>query len=64
MIFQEMRFTLRDGRTIRIKSPEVKDAKNLLNHIVKVASSTDYLLSEPEDFDKYYQDISKEESLI
>lgn len=64
MIFQEKCYILRDGRKISIKSPEVEDANMLLNHIVKVASSTDYLLSEPEDFGKYYQDISKEEALI
>ena len=38
------------------KSPEVSDAKMLVNSIIKIAGSTDNLLSAPEDFDKYLKD--------
>lgn len=64
MICAPKEFILKNGQKVIIKSPEVKDAQELINQIIGVASSTDYLLSVPEDFNKYVEDIKKEEDFI
>ena len=64
MLYSPKEFILRDGTKILLKSPEVSDARMLLDNIIKIASSTNYLLSEPEDFNKYLEDITKEEAFI
>ena len=61
MIYRKKEFVLKDGTKLILKSPEVSDAKMLLDQIVKTTSQTDYLLSTPNDFD---EDISKEEEFI
>ena len=64
MIYKSKEFILKDGTKVVFKTPEVEDAKKLLNHIIAVASSTNNLLSEPKDFQKYLDDISLEEKYI
>ena len=64
MIYQAKEFTLMNGLKVVLKTPEISDAKKILNQIITVAKSTDYLLSTPEDFKKYIDDISKEEEFI
>ena len=64
MIIQPKEFVLKNGLKVVVKTPEVKDAYNVINHIIAVAKSTHYLLSEPEDFQKYLDDITKEEERI
>ena len=64
MIYEAKEFTLKNGLKVIIKSPEVSESLNVLNHVVKVAKSTHYLLSEAEDYDMYYQNIKLEEDFI
>lgn len=64
MIFQRKEVALKDGSKVIFKTPEVGDAKKLLDHIIAVASSTNNLLSEPKDFQKYLDDITLEEKYI
>ena len=64
MIYAPQEFVLKNGQKVIIRSPEVEDAQELINQIIDVASSTNYLLSVPEDFNKYIEDIKKEEDLI
>lgn len=64
MIYPAKEFVLKNGLKVIVKSPEVSDALNLLDSVVNVAKSTDFLLGEPEDYDKYYQDIKLEEDFI
>ena len=64
MIFQRKEVTLKDGSKVTFKTPEVGDATKLLDHIIAVAASTNNLLSEPRDFQKYLDDISLEEKYI
>ena len=64
MIYQKKEFILKNGTKLLLKSPGVSDARMLINQIVTAASQTDYLLSTPEDFEKYLKDISKEEDFI
>ena len=64
MIFPRKEVVLKDGTKVVFKSPEVSDAKMLVNSIIKIAGSTDNLLSAPEDFDKYLKDITLEEKYI
>lgn len=64
MIYEAHEFTLKNGLKVTIKSPEVSDALKLLDNIVNVSESTNYLLSEPEDYDIYYKDIKLEEDFI
>ena len=64
MIYDAKEFTLKNGIKVILRSPEVSDAQKLINQIVSVAGSTEYLLSTPEDFDAYKKDIKKEEDFI
>ena len=64
MIYEAKEFVLKDGTTVVLKTPEIGDASKLLHNIIAVASSTDYLLSVPEDFDAFVKDIKKEEEYI
>ena len=64
MIYKAKEFILKDGSKVTFKSPSESDAPNLLDSIVKCATSTDYLLSSKEDFDKFYKDITLEEKFI
>ena len=64
MIYEAHEFTLKNGLKVTIKSPEVSDALKLLDNIVNVSKSTNYLLSEPEDYDIYYKDITLKETIF
>lgn len=64
MIYAAKEFTLKNGLKVTVKSPEVSDALKVLNHITKVSKTTHYLLSEPEDYDIYYQNMKLEEDFI
>ena len=64
MIYKEKLFKLKDGSFAIAKSPKTSDALKLLNNIIRVASVTHELLSEPEDFKPFLDDISKEEKFI
>ena len=64
MIYKAKEFILKDGTKAIFKTPEVSDAKMLLNNIISVANVTDNLLSSAEDFSKLVQDISLEENFI
>ena len=64
MIYEPKEFILKDGRKVIFKTPEISDAKKLLNSIITVANSTDFLLSTEQDFEHYVKDITKEENFI
>ena len=64
MIYQAKQFSLKNGLKVTIKSPEANDSLKLLDNIVSVSKSTNYLLSQPEDYDIYYQNIKLEEDYI
>ena len=64
MIYQPQEFTLKDGTNVLLKTPDSGDAQKLLDSIIAVSRTTDYLLSAPQDYDKYLKDISKEEDFI
>ena len=62
MFYSVKEFTLKDGSKVVLKSPELSDAKMLLDQIIKATSQTDYLLSTPNDFDP--NNIEAEEAFI
>ena len=64
MIYQAKDFFLKDGTKVTLKTPEISDAQKLLDNIIEISASTDYLLSTPKDYDIYLQDMSKEEGFI
>ena len=64
MIYAPKEFTLKNGQKVILRSPEKEDAEELINQVISVAESTDFLLSVPEDFNKYLEDMKKEEDLI
>ncbi|MBO4666989.1 MAG: GNAT family N-acetyltransferase [Bacilli bacterium] len=64
MIYPAHEFTLKNGLKVLIKSPEISDAKMLLDNVVNVCKTTPFLLSEVEDYDKYYQNMKLEEDFI
>ena len=64
MIYEKKDFILKNGLKISIKSPSASDAKKLLDNITMISSSTPFLLSEPEDYDHYYQNMKLEEDFI
>ena len=64
MIYQRKEFVLKDGTKVVFKTPEVSDAKQLLDSITAVCDATDYLLSASEDFQRYYENLTIEEDFI
>jgi len=64
MLYPRKEFILRDGTKVIFKTPDVSDARQLLDNIITIATSTDNLLSTPEDFESFVKDISKEEKFI
>ena len=64
MITQPKEYVLKNGLKVVVKTPEIEDALNLVNHIIAVAGSTHFLLSEPKDFQKYLDDIDLEKELL
>ena len=64
MIIQPKEYVLKNGLKVVVKTPEIDDALNLVNHIIAVAGSTHFLLSEPKDFQKYLDDIDLEKELL
>lgn len=64
MIYEAKEFTLKNGLKVVIKTPEISDARNLLDSIINVSATSDYITSLPEDYQPYLDDISKEEAFI
>ena len=64
MIFEEKEYVLKNGLKIILKTPEIKDAKMLLNNIITCTKESEYLLSTERDFQKYIDDITLEEKFI
>lgn len=64
MIYPKKEFVLKDGTKVVLKTPEVSDAKQLLDSITAVCNATNYLLSASEDFIKYYENLKIEEDFI
>ena len=64
MIYSPKEFTLKNGLKVVFRSPEVEDAEKVLDQIISVAGTTDFLLSTPEDFDEFRRDIKKERDFI
>lgn len=64
MIYKPQEFVLKDGNKVILKTPEIEDAQMLIDNIVSVASSTDNLLSTPEDFNRVIKDINLEKQWI
>ena len=61
MIYAERKFTLKNGRTVTLKTPEEKDAAEMLTLIKALCRYSPYLLSSPEDFGN---DPEKERAFI
>ena len=64
MIYSAKEFTLKNGLKVILKSPGISDAPKLLDSIIKTSATTDYITSLPEDYQKYLDDMSKEEAFI
>lgn len=64
MIYAAKEFTLKNGLKVVIKTPEISDARNLLDSIINVSATSDFITSLPEDYQPYLDDISKEEAFI
>lgn len=61
MIYSEKEFIVKDNLKVVLKTPEVSEAKELLEFIKKITGQTDFLLSSSEDF-KF--DVEGEEKWI
>lgn len=64
MIYQAKEFTLKNGLKVVVKTPEKSDARGLLQNIIDISATTDFITSLPEDYQVYLDDISKEETFI
>ena len=53
MVFEEMRFQLKDGREAVLRSPCEADAEEMLHFITKASGETDFLLRSPEEWAGY-----------
>ncbi|HPX00279.1 MAG TPA: GNAT family N-acetyltransferase [Sedimentibacter sp.] len=49
MVFNEKTITLKNGERCLLRSPEAKDAAEMLNYLKKSAAETDFLLRYPEE---------------
>ncbi len=49
MIIPEEKLTLKDGRTVTVRSPEEKDAQALLDYLNKTSEETHFLIRYPEE---------------
>lgn len=50
MIFNEIKFELKDGREALLRSPREEEAEEFLQFISKASGETDYLMKYPEEF--------------
>ena len=64
MIYGPKEFILKDGRKVILKSPEISDAKKLLDDILIVSGQSNNLLSSPEDFLSYEDPLKREQDFI
>lgn len=62
MKYAQREITLKDGRKCILRSPEKKDAAEMLRYMVKVLGETPYLMSSPEEFAA--MPVEKEEAYI
>lgn len=53
MIFEEKKIILKDGTEAVLKTPEIKDAKTLLNNVKVTAIETDFFSRSIEDWDGF-----------
>ncbi len=53
MIFEEKKIILKDGTEAVLKTPEIKDAKTLLNNVKVTAVETDFFSRSIEDWDGF-----------
>ena len=49
MVFEEIRFPLKDGREALLRSPREADAEEMLRFITQASGETAYLMRHPED---------------
>lgn len=64
MIFEAKEYTLKNGQKVILKSPEISDAPKMIDCIIDVSRTTDYITSLPEDYQVYLDDMKKEEALL
>lgn len=50
MRLEEKQIILKNGKEAILKSPQVEDAENMLNFIIKACGETEYLLRYPEEY--------------
>ncbi|MBO4338031.1 MAG: GNAT family N-acetyltransferase [Lachnospiraceae bacterium] len=62
MVFKEKEFELKDGRKALFRSPCDKDAKEMLQFIIKASGETDFLMKFPEEFETFT--LEQEESFL
>ena len=53
MRISEIYFSLKDGRTALLRSPEERDAEEMLEYLRKTSGETEYLLRYPEECGRY-----------
>lgn len=64
MVIQEKRIRLKNGLECILKSPEVTDAKQLLDYLRQTSSETDYMLRYPEEVTMSVADEEKYITLV
>lgn len=64
MIYKAKEFTLKNGQKVILKSPEISDAYQMIDCIIDVSRTTDYITSLPEDYQVYLDDMKKEEAFL
>lgn len=60
MIIDDVRFRLKDGREVVLRSPKEEDVESTLEYLVVSAGETDYILRYPEECGKYTLEGEKE----
>ena len=60
MIVQAFEFTLKDGRTAIVRSPDEEDAPGMLAYLEQTAGETNYLMRYPEECRQYTAEGEKD----
>lgn len=64
MFYKAKEFTLKNGIKVTLKSPEISDAQKMIDCIIDITRTTDYMNGLPEDYQVYLDDIKKEEAFL
>ena len=52
MIIEDIKYKLKDGREITLRSPKEEDIESIIEYLIVTAGETDFLMNYPEEWEK------------